>query len=648
MPISNGVKVQNLTEETTVPTGFSDEKTIMVKATTQKLIKWGVVKDWIVANVLSHSTFVTLNSQLQDVRNNFNTYLGVTLTKIKASTLPTMLGNYFIKIGVNGDVEYSAAPISESGLHNDPTTENVRLGGKLKQNTTIDGDDLYNLNVLHTPSINLSGSDGTYNSLLRADENGILISGTGLGAVDGSIQIDGTQLLFAVNNGASSIKLDQTGVFVDNLAAKTSETDIVYIDANGKLAKGPAPTPNNSVDSFDVAYMKQIPFTNGANITQATVETAFRATVSNPVLDGYYIAVFRCTQSTPLSKSATVNYQINGQSAATLTAKHGMSVLFKYVNDVLTDIEALTDSAIVDAITAIQNTTTSETANQLIDTDTIHFLTGAGNLPLNRQIQPHVQILALLDQSTGPNYLGQIVPMSQAFISSVGQIRVPLLNFQNSQTVEFEQTINSTTKERVVTANMIGGNGGSFSPSTDLGNLVELGTDNKAFVGNLEKRFPIDASVSSSFEIWASADNLDLINPLDFAATFETSSNSLVFANNSAAQGKLKTPRFRSIEMTVFNMGSILDSSGNMKVKIPRSMLLKTWEVQASVGDEFKASFPRPRVLDVSAPSVSESTSFLWQSDANVPVLTWLDGTHAYYKFVGLNLFDRVQLYLTF
>ena len=539
--------------------------------------------------------------------------------------------------------------VVESGLQNEPTTKKPRLGGKLKQNTTIDGDNLYNLNVLRTPSVNISGSDGTYNSLLRADDNGVLISATGLGAVDGSIQIDGTQVLMVVNNGTSSIKLDQTGVFVDNLDAKTTETEVVYVGQNGKLVKGIAPTGDTNAPAyFGVAYEKQIPFTNAQSIAQASLETAFRATVSNAVLNGYYIGDFRCTQSTPLSKSATVNYQISGQSAATLTAKHGMSVLFKYVNNVLTDIEALTDSAIVDAITALQNTPTTETPNQLIDTDTIRFLTGSGNLPLNRQLQPHVQIPALIDQSTGPNFLGNIVPMSQAIISSVGQIRVPILNFENSQTVEFEQTINSTTKERVVKASVIGVQSGSFSPSTDLGNLVELGTDNKAFVGNLEKRFAIDANVSSSFEIWASADNLEPINPLDFAATFETSSNTLVFANNSAAQGKLKTPRFRSIEMTLFNMGSILDSSGNMKVKIPRSMLLKTWEVQASVGDEFKASFPRPRVQDVSAPSVSESTSFLWQSDANVPVLTWLDGTHAYYKFVGLNLFDRVQLYLTF
>ena len=539
--------------------------------------------------------------------------------------------------------------VVESGLQNEPTTKKPRLGGKLKQNTTIDGDNLYNLNVLRTPSVNISGSDGTYNSLLRADDNGVLISATGLGAVDGSIQIDGTQVLMVVNNGTSSIKLDQTGVFVDNLDAKTTETEVVYVGQNGKLVKGIAPTGDTNAPAyFGVAYEKQIPFTNAQSIAQASLETAFRATVSNAVLNGYYIGDFRCTQSTPLSKSATVNYQISGQSAATLTAKHGMSVLFKYVNNALTDIEALTDSAIVDAITALQNTPTTETPNQLIDTDTIRFLTGSGNLPLNRQLQPHVQIPALIDQSTGPNFLGNIVPMSQAIISSVGQIRVPILNFENSQTVEFEQTINSTTKERVVKASVIGVQSGSFSPSTDLGNLVELGTDNKAFVGNLEKRFAIDANVSSSFEIWASADNLEPINPLDFAATFETSSNTLVFANNSAAQGKLKTPRFRSIEMTLFNMGSILDSSGNMKVKIPRSMLLKTWEVQASVGDEFKASFPRPRVQDVSAPSVSESTSFLWQSDANVPVLTWLDGTHAYYKFVGLNLFDRVQLYLTF
>lgn len=575
----------------------------------------------------------------------------------------------------------------ESGLHNDTTTKKPRLGGTLLEDVSIDGDGTKQFEVVNAKDITLATSGlsakstltlgtalsiptrikteslanpTTFAELVIDADNNTEIGQKTATATSGMKMSNASQIL--MYNDGYQLGVKEDGVYITPLPAVSTETEIVFIDANGKLAKGVVPTNNNS--SFAVAYEKQIPFTNAQSIAQASLETAFRATVSNAILDGYYIAVFRCNQIDPLSKSATVNYQISGQSAATLTAKHGMSVLFKYVNDVLTDIEALTDSAVVDAITVLQNNPSSETANELIDTDTIHFLTGAGNLPLNRQLQPHVQIPALIDQSTGPDYLGNIVPMSQAYISSVGQIRVPLLNFENSQTVEFEQTTNPTTKERVVKAHVVGDNTSAYTGSETINiteneisvivaalissikeNQIGLDENGKLVVFGGEQDYPIIAN-SPSFAVNSRLVYGDAMIANDIIANYDNASKTLGFENTTIGTTD-KFPRLKTVEISV-SVSGVLDANGDLKVRFERDFMLPTGEEATTSNDEHLASFPRPRVLDTSATAVSESTPYLWTSDANIPVTTWSDATHVYYKFIGLNQFDRVQLYISF
>lgn len=565
----------------------------------------------------------------------------------------------------------------ESGLHNEATTKKPRLGGTLLEDVTIDGASTKRFDIVNAKAVQMTTAGTSAKTTLDLGTalsipTRIRTENTTDPLQYGQLVIDAdgnTEIGQKTSTDASGMKMSNAqqvtmynkdyvvgvkvdGIYAENLPAKTTETDIVYIAPDGKLSKGVAPTVGAPA-YFGVAYEKQIPFTNSASIAQATIETAFRATVSNAVLNGYYIADFRCTQSTPLSKSATVNYQISGQSAATLTAKHGMSVLFKYVNNVLTDIEALTDSAIVDAITAIQNTTTSETANQLIDTDTIHFTTGAGNLPLNRQLQPHVQIPALIDQSTGPNHLGQIVPMSQAFISSVGQIRVPLLNFQNSQSVEFVETVNSTTKERVVTANVQA----TVLPSADSGNMAKLGTDDNIYVGG-EQDFKILENLTSSFFLAGSAVCTDVIqsNPLtniyDVIGNFDTNTKTLFFVNNSPnVSGKSKAIRMSKIQIVAQNTSGILDNGSDFILSFPKSFLKQNAHNQIFVTVGLNSVFPTPTIWNIEGAGTRLSP-FVKVTDANVQVNTWTEtqnGIEAYYmKFQGMDLMPKFQIQLQF
>ncbi len=590
----------------------------------------------------------------------------------------------------------------ESGLHTDTATKKARLGGTLKENTVIDGDgfglNMQNLNglAISTDAAGSAKSGLTLSKLLsqpvrlkneKSSDPGVFSevvldadnysrlaqqNGNSLAVIEA---VNGTDV--TMRNNARTIAIKANGHFMTGVDAQTAETDILYIDANGKISKGVAPS-GGGVNSFDVAYMKQIPFINLANITQATLETAFRATVSNAILNGYYIAVFRCSQSTPLSKSATVNYQIAGQSAATFTAKHGVFVSFKYINNVLADIEALTDSAIVDAITALESVNSStETANTLTNSDTVIF-DDYINDPLNRKIQGHVQIPALVSPTSI-----QGVSLNALEVGSDGKLVVGKVETESSETILLDFRKESSTKKtfikgQVQTAALVSSNsgnqielrdltlldgrviqqmyvapssggGGSVALSNDVDNMATLNGNSELYVQTIEKQFLIACPIaSSSLTVWGCADNILPILNNDFSANFDSGSKILIFQNDSAINGKSKSPRFKTIEITLSNMTGILDANGDFKVKIPRSFLLAKNGLADASSNEFRASFPRPRIQDVSASSVSESTPFLWASDANAPVQTWMDSTFVYYKFIGLNLFDRVQLYLTF
>lgn len=535
----------------------------------------------------------------------------------------------------SGRLIVNSAILAESGLQ--IVAKKARLGGKLKQNTTIDGDNVYGFNVLHTPSVNLSGSDGSYNSFVRLDDNGILISGQGLGVVNGSIQIDGTHVLVGVNNGVSSIKLDQLGVYLENLAAKTGETQVLFIDSTtGKLSKGTLTTSGTIVLSEQVN-----------NIAEWK--------------DGKLLVA--------LNNSSTIMLQEQVLGDGTIARAP------RVIIDALISQQA--GNALVkvgDSLYVPQAQTVSETANNLVNTDTITFTTGAANQPLNRTIAPNVVIPALISTSQhndieldgGQLIVGKVETESSETILLDFRKDVPTRKTYIKGQVQTASLVSSVAGNQIQLLDLVladgrviqqmfvpnNSNGGSFAPSADLGNIMVLGGDNLPYVGNLEKQFAIAPSVTSSFSIRGRADSLYQITNSDFSANYDSASSTLQFSNDSASISFLKKPRFRSIEITIWNMGGVLDANGNLKIMLPREFHLKSNESELITGDEFKASFPRPRVQNVSSPAVSELNPFVWDSGANVPIESWIETSDPkqpmYYKFIGLNIYNRVQIYLDF
>lgn len=529
----------------------------------------------------------------------------------------------------------------------------IRLGGLLLENTLIDGNNQLNFSILRSPAINFSAADGTYNSYVRLDENGVRIAASGVGDVAGSLDIDGTQVLLSVNSGESSIKLDQEGVYLQGIADKTTETKVLYIDpSTGKMSKGDAPSNNGG---FAVSYAKQIPFTSNQTITQASLETAFRRTDANNVLNGYYIGVFRCNQVDPLTKSATVGYQIGGQPSATLTVKHGIMVSFMYIDNVLSDVEVLTDSQLSDKIIALETEgVTGQKGDKGDKGDT-----GEPGAKGDKGDKG--------DPGTGGSGFGVSLVKRLQFVKNgtiVVENATASFFSENHWTVldgyhigicqcigDFAATGTLQHANGVVAHDIFNGCILAFEYRNGILVGIDKLNDNAMIqvVQTLrggEQDFEI-TSDSPSFSIWSRLVSNDVFNQGDLTASYDLGGKTLVFVNETLETATEKTPRFKEIEITVSSM-SVVDSNGDLKIKLPRSFMRLSSESSASQGDEHKASYPRPRVSDVSSPSVSESTPFFWATDVNVPCLFWVDATHLYYKFVGLNQYDRVQLYLNF
>ena len=215
-----------------VSENLTDYQHVVTKTGVDKRVNYARIKADILAAVPAApaETTLVISSPNGTITKNQTGATGhaVSMDVNTSALISTDTTNILTQDG-SGRLIVNSAILAESGLQ--IVAKKARLGGTLLQNTTINGADMYGFNVLHTPSVNLSGSDGTYNSFVRLDDNGILISGQGLGVVNGSIQIDGTHVLVGVNNGVSSIKLDQLGVYLANLATKTGETEVLFIDS---------------------------------------------------------------------------------------------------------------------------------------------------------------------------------------------------------------------------------------------------------------------------------------------------------------------------------------------------------------------------------------------------------------------------------
>lgn len=126
MPTQNGVKVQELQElplqqNGDLPVGFENMTAMAILPTDQKRTTWGKIRNWIVAAVFANPTYTALSNKVTDIVTNFHIYLGPTLTKFKASVLPSAAGRFFVKVNPTGNVEYEAyeAPVIPSETPNE-------------------------------------------------------------------------------------------------------------------------------------------------------------------------------------------------------------------------------------------------------------------------------------------------------------------------------------------------------------------------------------------------------------------------------------------------------------------------------------------------------------------------------------------------
>ena len=154
---------------------------------------------------------------------------------------------------------------AESGTHVDPTTKKVRLGSVLLEDALVDGNSLFGFNATNLKTASLvTDATGTAQSSLVL---GKLISqptrlktasvATPTTMSELVVDADGNSQFYQYNatdaagvqlsspteakikNNTYSIGVKVDGIYAETLGAKTTETEVVYVDSTtGKLAKG--------------------------------------------------------------------------------------------------------------------------------------------------------------------------------------------------------------------------------------------------------------------------------------------------------------------------------------------------------------------------------------------------------------------------
>jgi len=144
----------------------------------------------------------------------------------------------------------SGFTISNNGLCDNGTTT-VGLGGTLANDTDISGDDYthslsmspLNFTLSGGSNINLCTYFGSSTIGVLAESGVVNICGclssmiVGANGFSGN-GIFGDGLKVELSGGSHSLGMSNSGTYLRNLDAKTSETNVVYIDATGKLASG--------------------------------------------------------------------------------------------------------------------------------------------------------------------------------------------------------------------------------------------------------------------------------------------------------------------------------------------------------------------------------------------------------------------------
>jgi hypothetical protein len=220
---------------------------------------------------------------------------------------------------------------------------------------------------------------------------------------------------------------------------------------------------------------------DGASVGTSQVESVFR--VGNTPLNGGYVALCRVDISTGggvaerSQAAATLTYNINGTVSTLSLKNHAFLVLF-YENDVLKSAHTVLNTRLIFDLIALdekidalgtQGNGSSETANSLTNTDTVHFQ-DFPNDTLNRNIVANVQIPNLIEPSN-----------NDAFITNGGKIRVrksePVLH---NQGVVFLHKTPSVAQPWVDDWSAELKNFGILAPllvSADTDNMLELGLD---------------------------------------------------------------------------------------------------------------------------------------------------------------------------
>jgi len=164
---------------------------------------------------------------------------------------------------------------AESGTHVDPTSKKVRLGGVLLENAAIDGNLLFGFDATNLKTASLvTDATGTAQSSLvlgkllsqptRLKTESVATPTTKSELV---VDADGNSQFYQFNatdfaglqlnspteakirNTTYSIGVKTDGIYAETLGAKTTETEVVYVDSTtGKLAKGTVTSGSSTTD----------------------------------------------------------------------------------------------------------------------------------------------------------------------------------------------------------------------------------------------------------------------------------------------------------------------------------------------------------------------------------------------------------------
>lgn len=304
----------------------------------------------------------------------------------------------------------------ESGLQKNPTTKKPRLGGSLLQDTTIDGVSTHKFEVLAAKNVTLETTGGTakttvslgtamsiptrirtesvttpttFGELVVDADNLTAISQKNATSASGMKMSNAEQVNLYNNDFSLGLKSD--GIYAESLQTKTTETDVIFINANGRMAKGAvsalkgdkgdtgakgdkgdtgntgaigpkgdtgatgpkgdAGTGTGEPHVFDVAYIRSMDFVNNEPMTIPLIENQLRQAIATVVLNGYYLVSFRYYGDNPLLANSTLTstfFLPYIGTSKTFPIFHDALYCFKYVDNVLAAIEQLNGNELRD------------------------------------------------------------------------------------------------------------------------------------------------------------------------------------------------------------------------------------------------------------------------------------------------------------